>query len=619
MEYSEEQKKLYLKVTILYFMAYLSGDLIIWPCLATFNIFTGPELTILMRYPTFWIFYVIKYAIITFFYVFSFNSFYRFSNNESAGKRKVFSLRVMEIWITFSQFFFLNIIFFVTNGICHVTNIHTNQIAFYCISIGNACILSCVMYVWYIEAFEKKIADIIPLQAKDRIILNGTKKIRMVAEIGLASICLNAFGMFIMQQFAEDFNYFFATKVIPTLLLDSILVTFAIIHLLGRNARVVNSIGKTLEQLTSGDYTKEVPETTARDEYGKITINIKDFMDDTKQLLNVIQQNAKTTSEVATLLSEQAQQTQNASDSIRTSSNQMTESMTKSEESFNNILDSGKQISLEISTLSDDVKQQLSTVKTSAQVVNSMVDSIKSVNTILERNAVAVKNLSDTATEGREKIADSVKSSEKILKESEGLIEASSVIQNIAEQTNLLAMNAAIEAAHAGEAGKGFAVVASEIRKLAEDSNKQGKAISDSLEKLKETISEISKSTNDVSDNFNKIFDLTTTVKDQEDTIKSSMDKQVQESDLVLSAVQELSTISDRVTKGSENILESNTKMNYGFDVMTKEMQQLSGNIHTISNIATDMAEITEATKQETNENNLCIQQLKKEVDKFKI
>jgi len=57
-------------------------------------------------------------------------------------------------------------------------------------------------------------------------------------------------------------------------------------------------------------------------------------------------------------------------------------------------------------------------------------------------------------------------------------------ITKIAKQTNLLALNASIEAARAGEFGKGFAVVASEVQKLAGESNKVARDITEQVKEL---------------------------------------------------------------------------------------------------------------------------------------
>ncbi|MDR0377691.1 MAG: methyl-accepting chemotaxis protein, partial [Spirochaetaceae bacterium] len=150
---------------------------------------------------------------------------------------------------------------------------------------------------------------------------------------------------------------------------------------------------------------------------------------------------------------------------------------------------------------------------------------------------------------------------QEISRESEGLLEINSVMQNIASQTNLLSMNAAIEAAHAGEAGKGFAVVADEIRKLAENSGAQSKTISTVLKKIKDSIDKIIKSTNSVLNKFEAIDGGVRIVSEQEENIRNAMEEQSVGSKQILEAIGQLNEVTQMVKGSSTEMLEGSQQI----------------------------------------------------------
>ncbi|GLS25094.1 methyl-accepting chemotaxis protein [Marinibactrum halimedae] len=329
-------------------------------------------------------------------------------------------------------------------------------------------------------------------------------------------------------------------------------------------SRPIRQVTKGLKDISEGggDLTKRL-NVNSTDETGELAKSFNVFLKSIADLVTEI-------GESADRVSQQAEKTTRASDTLNALSHQQ---QTFFEQTASNIS--------EMAHSTNEVTEHCQTTSHSAHNAKSSSESVQGVITATSQSMNELNKALTTASEQMTQLET----------ESAGITSILEAILGIADQTNLLALNAAIEAARAGEHGRGFSVVADEVRALSRRTTDSTEEISVQLDKLRKVIHGI--------------------VKNMDNSLKHS-DKTAQHASSAMQAFEEISGAIDNISHVSDQIT-----------VSVRQQQQITesihGNINNTHDSSTKLVNVAEESATNAGELQQLAAHVSSLVHKFKV
>lgn len=353
-----------------------------------------------------------------------------------------------------------------------------------------------------------------------------------------------------------------------------------------RMLKPINEINERIAELANdkGDLTQRLT-IKRKDEVGDLATNFNSMLNSLQELVGGVLQKGEAVSENTSALSESAEEMVQLSGDV-TKNVQMSAEITaeqeegnkKNLESITEITQSVSEIKDHSSLVSEKTKNAYKEVEVANEEIKSLIGQMSEIQDSVRHSSDIVRRLGNRSSE----IGNIVE-----------------MITGITEQTNLLALNASIEAARAGEHGKGFAVVANEVKKLAEQSARSAKQISELVSEIQSettnAVVEIESGTSQFGTGMERLKE----VNDSLQSVYHSTEESTKEVDEIFIEIENLlSKVKDVERVIHENLNTSSESSLYIREVAASSEEQLSsieditGSIEEAAHIAKELREL---------------------------